>query len=53
MAQYISKDRIVAEIEKLYNEDYKFLPSYSVEGVQDFIDDLLMKLDTLEVKELQ
>ena len=52
MAQYISKDALVAEIEKIYNEDYKFLPSGVFESVEDFKDDLLIALDTLEVKEM-
>lgn len=50
--QYISKSALVAEIKKIYNEDYKFLPSDIVEGVQDFKDDLLMNLDTLETKDV-
>lgn len=33
MAQYIDKDKVVAKIEKIYNEDYKFLPSDLVEHV--------------------
>lgn len=52
MKQYIDKAKVVAEIEKIYNEDYKFLPSDLVEGVQDFKDDLLMKLETLKTKEV-
>jgi hypothetical protein len=52
MTQYIDKDALVAEIKKIYNEGYKFLlPSDIVESVQDFKDDLLIALDTLEVKE--
>lgn len=47
----IDKDAVVAEIEKIYNEDYKFLPSDLVEGVQDFKNDLLIALGTLETKE--
>lgn len=47
----IDKSAVVMEIKKIYNEDYKFLPSDLVEGVQDFKDDLLIALDTLEVKE--
>ena len=52
MKQYIDKSAVVAEIKKIYNEDYKFLPSDLVESVQDFKDDLLIALDTLEVKEV-
>ena len=48
----IDKAAIVAKIKTIYNEDYKFLPSDLVEGVQDFKDDLLIALDTLEVKEV-
>jgi ATP:corrinoid adenosyltransferase len=52
MKKLIDKAVVVAEIEKIYNEDYKFLPSDLVEIVQDFKDDLLIALDTLEVKEV-
>ena len=52
MEKYIPKSAIVAEIEKLYKENYKFLPSDIAESVVDFKDDLLMVLDTLEVKEI-
>lgn len=52
MEKYIPKSAIVAEIEKLYKENYKFLPSDIAESVVDFKDDLLMVLDTLEVKEV-
>lgn len=52
MAHYIDKDRVVAEIEKLYDGDYKYLPSDSAESVADFKDDLLMTLDTLEAKDV-
>lgn len=48
----IDKSAVVMEIKKIYNEDYKFLPSDLVESVQDFKDDLLIALDTLEVKEV-
>ena len=51
MTQYIDKDTIVAEIKKLYKEDYKFLPSDIVESVSDFKDDLLMVLDNLSTVE--
>jgi hypothetical protein len=49
----IDKDALVAEIKKIYNEDYKFLPSDIVESVENFKDDLLITLDTLEVKEVK
>lgn len=52
MRELIDKSAVVAEIEKIYNEDYKFLPSDVVESVQDFKDDLLIALDILEVKEV-
>jgi len=52
MKELICKADIVEEIEKIYNEDYKFLPSDLVESVQDFKDDLLIALDTLEMKEV-
>lgn len=49
----IDKEKVIAEIEKLYKEEYKFLPSDIVEGVVDFKDDLLMILDSLStVKEV-
>lgn len=51
--ELIDKAAVVAEIEKIYNEDYKFLPSDLVESVQDFKDDLLIALDTLEVKKVE
>ena len=52
MTQYIDKDTLVAEIKKIYDSDYKFLPSDIVEGIQDFKDDVLRNIDTLEVKEV-
>lgn len=52
MEKYISKAAILAEIERIYNEDYKFLPSDLVESVQDFKDDLLLALNNLEVKKV-
>ena len=52
MKELICKADIVEEIEKIYNEDYKFLPSDVVESVQDFKDDLLIALNTIEVKEV-
>ena len=49
----IDKEKVIAEIKKLYKEDYKFLPSDIVESVVDFKDDLLMILDNIsEVKEV-
>ena len=50
--ELIDKEKVIAEIEKLYKEDYKFLPSDLVESVQDFKDDLLIALGTLETKEV-
>lgn len=50
--ELIDKSAVVAEIQKLYKEDYKFLPSDIVESVADFKDDLLMVLNTLETKEV-
>ena len=44
--ELIDKAAVIAEIEKLYKEDYKFLPSDIVESVIDFKDDLLMVLDS-------
>ena len=52
MEKYINKAAILAEIERIYNEDYKFLPSDLVESVQDFKDDLLLALNNLEVKKV-
>jgi len=52
MKELICKADIVEEIEKIYNEDYKFLPSDVVESVQDFKDNLLIALNTLEMKEV-
>lgn len=51
MTQYINKNALIAEIKKIYNEYYKFLPSDIVENVQNFKDDVLRNIDTLEVKE--
>ena len=48
----IDKDALISLIKKIYNDDYKFLPSDLVESVQDFKDDLLTTLDTLEIKEV-
>ena len=47
----IDKDALVAEIEKIYNEDYKFLPSDIAENIQDFKDDVLRNIDSQEVKD--
>lgn len=53
MKELIDKSAVVAEIEKLYEEEYRFLPSDIVEGIVDFKDDLLMVLDSLStVKEV-
>ena len=52
MKELIDKAAVVAAIKTIYNEDYKFLPSDLVESVQDFKDDLLIALDTLDVKEV-
>ena len=48
----IDKEEVVAAIKKIYNEDYKFLPSDLIESVGDFKDDLLTALDTIEVKDV-
>jgi hypothetical protein len=45
--ELIDKAEVAAEIEKLYKEDYKYLPSDIAESVVDFKDDLLMVLDSL------
>lgn len=51
--ELVDKEKVVAEIKKLYKEDYKFLPSDIVESVADFKDDLLRVLDSLcAVKEV-
>lgn len=51
--ELIDKAALVEEIEKLYKDDYKFLPSDIAESVVDFKDDLLMVLDSLStVKEV-
>lgn len=47
--ELIDKEKVIAEIEKLYKEDYKFLPSDIAESVVDFKDDLLMILDRLSI----
>lgn len=52
MAHYIDKSAVIAEIERIYNEVYKFLSSDIADNVQNFKDDLLMNLDTLEIKEV-
>ena len=49
----IDKEKVVEEVEKLYKENYKFLPSDINESVEEFKDDLLRVLDTLStVKEV-
>lgn len=50
--ELIDESALVVEIEKLYKENYKFLPSDIAESVENFKDDLLITLDTLEVKEV-
>ena len=52
MAKYILLDALVVMIEKIYNEGYKFLPSDIAENIQNFKDDVLIYIDTLEVKEV-
>lgn len=52
MEQYIKKSALLAEIEKIYNEGYKFLPSDIAENIQNFKDDVLINIDTLEVKDV-
>lgn len=52
MKRLIDKDALVAKIEKIYNEDYKFLPSDIAENIQDFKDDVLRNIDSQEVKEV-
>lgn len=52
MKELIDKAAVVTAVKTIYNEDYKFLPSDLVESVQDFKDDLLIALDTLEVKDV-
>ena len=52
MKNLIDKDALVAVIKKIYNEDYKFLPSDIVENIQDFKDDILRNINTLEVKDV-
>lgn len=44
----INKDAVVAEIKKVCKEDSEFLPLDLSEYVEDFKDDLLRTLDTLE-----
>ena len=50
--ELIDKDALVAEIEKIYDEGYKFLTSDIVEYVQDFRDEILRNINPLEVKEV-
>lgn len=51
--ELIDKEKVIKEIKKLYEEDYKFLPSDINESVEDFKYDLLRVLDTLStVKEV-
>jgi hypothetical protein len=50
--ELIDKEKVAKEIKKVYDEGYKFLPSDLVESVDDFKDELLRVLDTLETKEV-
>lgn len=54
MAQYIDKDAVVAEIERLIdsNKSLKTLDPTYCEGLDDSLGDVLSFLDTLEVKEV-
>lgn len=50
--ELIDKEKVIKEIKKVYDEGYKFLPSDIVENVDEFKDELLRVLDTLETKEV-
>ena len=50
--ELIDKEKVIKEVKKVYDEGYKFLPSGLVESVDDFKDELLRVLDTLETKEV-
>ena len=50
--ELIDKEKVAKEVKKVYDEGYKFLPSDLVESVDDFKDELLRVLDTLETKEV-
>lgn len=48
MTQYIDKAALVAEIQKLYDKDYHYLPS----DIYGYKDEFLAIIDELEVKEV-
>lgn len=48
MTQYIDKAALVAEIQKLYDKDYHYLPS----DIYGYKDEFLAIIDELEVKEI-
>lgn len=50
--ELIDKEKVIKEVKKVYDEGYKFLPSDLVESVDEFKDELLRVLDTLETKEV-
>ena len=50
--ELIDKEKVIKEVKKVYDEGYKFLPSDLVESVDDFKDELLRVLDTLETKDV-
>lgn len=50
--ELIDKEKVIKEVKKVYDEGYKFLPSDIVENVDEFKDELLRVLDTLETKEV-
>lgn len=51
--ELIDKEKVLKEVQKVYDEGYKFLPSDLVESVGEFKDELLRVIDTLStVKEV-
>lgn len=51
--ELIDKEKVLKEVQKVYDEGYKFLPSDLVESVDEFKDELLRVIDTLStVKEV-
>ena len=54
MAQYINKDVVIAEIERLIDshKPLKTLDPTYCEGLNDSLDNILSFIDTLEVKEV-
>ncbi len=54
MKQYIDKDTLIAEIERLINSNkpLKTLDPTYYEGLDDSLDNVLSFIDTLEVKEV-